>query len=210
MDLMQRGAANRTIAETNMNTESSRSHCVMTIVIEGKVKDAIGTKNLFARLNLVDLAGKTYFNYILIEVFFLFPSWWEIKQDFQSLSYHLAQTTSTWVQVAEFDIMHIGSERQRATGALGERLKEASSINKSLSALGHVIMSLADAQHGRGKHIPYRDSKLTFLLQDSLGGNAKTVMIANASPAKTNIGETLSTLRFARGAKKIKNKVCFI
>lgn len=92
---------------------------------------------------------------------------------------------------------------------MGERLKEASSINKSLSALGHVIMSLADTQHGRGKHIPYRDSKLTFLLQDSLGGNAKTVMIANASPAKTNIGETLSTLRFARGAKKIKNKVGF-
>lgn len=60
VDLMQRGAANRTIAETNMNTESSRSHCVMTIIIEGKVKDNIGTKNLFARLNLVDLAGRVH------------------------------------------------------------------------------------------------------------------------------------------------------
>ena len=76
-----------------------------------------------------------------------------------------------------------GSERQKASGAQGERLKEASGINKSLSMLGHVIMSLVDQQHGRARHIPYRDSRLTFLLQDSLGGNACTVLVATVSPA---------------------------
>lgn len=99
-----------------------------------------------------------------------------------------------------------GSERQKATGAAGERLKEASSINKSLSTLGLVIMSLVDQQQGRQRHIPYRDSKLTTLLRDSLGGNAKTVMIACISPAAINSAETLGTLRFADGAKRIKNK----
>jgi len=74
-----------------------------------------------------------------------------------------------------------GSERLKASGAAGERLKEASSINKSLSALGHVIMSLVDVAAGRRRHVPYRDSRLTFLLQDSLGGNAKTVMVATVS-----------------------------
>jgi len=99
-----------------------------------------------------------------------------------------------------------GSERQKTSGAAGERLKEASSINKSLSTLGLVIMSLVDQQQGRQRHVPYRDSKLTFLLQDSLGGNAKTVLVATISPAAANAAETLSTLRFADGAKRIKNK----
>lgn len=99
-----------------------------------------------------------------------------------------------------------GSERQKSTGAAGDRLKEASGINKSLSTLGLVIMSLVDQQQGRQRHIPYRDSKLTTLLRDSLGGNAKTVMVACISPAAINSAETLSTLRFADGAKRIKNK----
>ncbi|KAK9808845.1 hypothetical protein WJX72_004842 [[Myrmecia] bisecta] len=99
-----------------------------------------------------------------------------------------------------------GSELQRQSGAMGERLKEASSINKSLSTLGRVIMSLVEAQHGQQRHIPYRDSRLTFLLQDSLGGNSKTFMIANISPAAVNIAETMSTLGFAQRAKRIKNK----
>jgi predicted nucleic acid-binding Zn-ribbon protein len=99
-----------------------------------------------------------------------------------------------------------GSERQKSSGAAGERLKEASSINKSLSALGHVIMSLVDVQQGKKRHIPYRDSKLTFLLQDALGGTAKTVLLATVSPAGSNSFETLSTLRFADNVKRIKNK----
>ncbi|XP_053307835.1 kinesin-like protein KIF17 [Spea bombifrons] len=96
-----------------------------------------------------------------------------------------------------------GSERQAKTGATGERLKEATKINLSLSALGNVISALVD---GKSKHIPYRDSKLTRLLQDSLGGNTKTLMVACLSPADNNYDETLSTLRYANRAKNIKNK----
>ncbi|UXI17922.1 leptin receptor gene-related protein [Sarcoptes scabiei] len=96
-----------------------------------------------------------------------------------------------------------GSERQSKTGASGDRLKEATKINLSLSALGNVISALVD---GKAKHIPFRDSKLTRLLQDSLGGNTKTLMVACISPAMNNYDETLSTLRYANRAKNIKNK----
>lgn len=96
-----------------------------------------------------------------------------------------------------------GSERQSKTKAEGARLKEATKINLSLSALGNVISALVD---GRQTHIPYRDSKLTRLLQDSLGGNTKTVMICAISPADYNYDETLSSLRYASRAKSIKNK----
>nr|GMC78383.1 kinesin-like protein KIN-12D [Ipomoea batatas] len=98
-----------------------------------------------------------------------------------------------------------GSERQKTSGAEGERLKEAANINKSLSTLGHVIMVLVDIAHGRPRHIPYRDSRLTFLLQDSLGGNSKTMMIANVSPSICCAAETLNTLKFAQRAKLIQN-----
>ncbi len=96
-----------------------------------------------------------------------------------------------------------GSERLSKTGAKGDRLKEATKINLSLSALGNVISALVD---GKIKHIPYRESKLTRLLQDSLGGNTKTIMIANISPADYNFDETYGTLRYAARAKNIKNK----
>ena len=86
-----------------------------------------------------------------------------------------------------------GSERQKKTGASGDRLKEGSKINLSLSALGNVISALSE---GKGKHIPYRDSKLTRMLQDSLGGNTKTLMVAAISPADYNYDETMSTLRY--------------
>uniref|UniRef100_A0A8B9K3U7 Kinesin motor domain-containing protein n=1 Tax=Astyanax mexicanus TaxID=7994 RepID=A0A8B9K3U7_ASTMX len=99
-----------------------------------------------------------------------------------------------------------GSERQRDTQAEGSRLKEASSINRSLMCLGQVIMALMDVSNGRSRHICYRDSKLTFLLRDSLGGNAKTYIIANVHPGSKCFGETLSTLQFAQRAKLIKNK----
>lgn len=82
-------------------------------------------------------------------------------------------------------------------------MKEATKINLSLSALGNVISALVD---GKTNHIPYRDSKLTRLLQDSLGGNTKTIMIAAISPANYNYDETLSTLRYASRAKFIQNK----
>eukprot|EP00040_Diaphanoeca_grandis_P022652 m.122188 g.122188 ORF g.122188 m.122188 type:complete len:1254 (+) comp28906_c0_seq1:110-3871(+) len=94
-----------------------------------------------------------------------------------------------------------GSERAGSTGATGDRLKEGAMINKSLSALGNVIAALS-----KGKKAPFRDSVLTKLLQNALGGNSKTIMIAALSPADINYDETLSTLRFADRAKQIKNK----
>ncbi|CAF0926166.1 unnamed protein product [Adineta ricciae] len=95
-----------------------------------------------------------------------------------------------------------GSERQSKSGAEGNTLKEATKINLSLSTLGNVISALVD---GKSTHIPYRNSKLTRLLQDSLGGNSKTAMIANIGPADYNCDETLNTLRYANRAKNIKN-----
>jgi len=99
-----------------------------------------------------------------------------------------------------------GSERQKLTDTAGEKLKEAGKINKSLSALGNVINSLVDISQGKSRHIHYRDSKLTFLLKDSLGGNSKTVIIANIAQNNISLAETLSTLNFAKRAKMIKNK----
>ena len=90
--------------------------------------------------------------------------------------------------------------------ASGVRLKEASNINKSLSTLGQVINALVEKSVGRFRHVHYRDSKLTFLLRDSLGGNSKTMLVAALSPADQNFGETLSTLKFAQRAKMIKNQ----
>ena len=108
------------------------------------------------------------------------------------------------IRVGKLNLVDLaGSERQSKTGATGERLKEATKINLSLTALGNVITALVDA---KSSHIPYRDSKLTRLLQNSLGGNAKTVMCANCGPADYNYDETLSTLRYANRAKNIKNK----
>ncbi|XP_022760764.1 kinesin-like protein KIN-12C isoform X2 [Durio zibethinus] len=154
LNLLLQGAANRRIAATNMNSESSRSHSVFTCIIESRWEKDSMSHFRFARLNLVDLAG---------------------------------------------------SERQKSSGAEGDRLKEAANINKSLSTLGLVIMSLVDLAHGKHRHVPYRDSRLTFLLQDSLGGNSKTTIIANVSPSICAANETLSTLKFAQRAKLIQN-----
>ncbi|KAL5781898.1 hypothetical protein ACOSP7_006927 [Xanthoceras sorbifolium] len=152
--LLLQGSANRKMAATYMNSESSRSHSVFTCIIESQWEKDSMTHFRFARLNLVDLAG---------------------------------------------------SERQKSSGAEGDRLKEAANINKSLSTLGMVIMSLVDLAHGKHRHVPYRDSRLTFLLQDSLGGNSKTTIIANVSPSICSANETLSTLKFAQRAKLIQN-----
>lgn len=101
-----------------------------------------------------------------------------------------------------------GSERVEKTGAEGLLLKQAAGINKSLSVLGLVISNLADKAMGKGKGtvVPYRDSCLTRILQNALGGNSKTLMICAISPATDNYDETLSTLRYADQAKKIQNK----
>lgn len=99
-----------------------------------------------------------------------------------------------------------GSERQKSTKAEGERLNEACHINKSLLVLGTVINSLVDVANGKERHINYRESKLTFLLKDSLGGNSQTIIVANCTPSIVSARETLSTLKFAQRAKFIKNK----
>ncbi|PHU03558.1 Phragmoplast orienting kinesin-1 [Capsicum chinense] len=121
----------------------------------------------------------------------------ESKWESQGVTHH---------RFARFNLVDLaGSERQKSSGAEGERLKEATNINKSLSTLGLVIMNLVSISNGKSHHVPYRDSKLTFLLQDSLGGNAKTCIIANISPSSCCSLETLSTLKFAQRAKYIKN-----
>lgn len=110
------------------------------------------------------------------------------------------------VRESRFNLVDLaGSERQKMTSTTGQRLKEAGNINKSLLALGNVINALVDISNGRSRHVRYRDSKLTFLLKDSLGGNAKTALIATVDLHINCAGETLSTLRFAKRAKLIKN-----
>ncbi|XP_052475759.1 kinesin-like protein KIF3B [Carassius gibelio] len=108
------------------------------------------------------------------------------------------------IRVGKLNMVDLaGSERQSKTGVQGQRFKEATKINLSLSALGNVISALVD---GKSTHVPYRDSKLTRLLQDSLGGNSKTVMVATIGPAACHYDETLTTLRYSNRAKNIRNK----
>ncbi|CAH2043360.1 unnamed protein product, partial [Iphiclides podalirius] len=158
-DLIDEGNKARTVAATNMNETSSRSHAVFTIFFTQQRHDK--TTNLMSekvsKISLVDLAG---------------------------------------------------SERADSTGAKGTRLKEGANINKSLTTLGKVISALAEIaskskKSKKADFIPYRDSVLTWLLRENLGGNSKTAMIAAISPADINYDETLSTLRYADRAKQI-------
>ncbi|XP_052751114.1 kinesin-like protein unc-104 isoform X13 [Galleria mellonella] len=158
-DLIDEGNKARTVAATNMNETSSRSHAVFTIFFtqqrHDKTTDLMSEK--VSKISLVDLAG---------------------------------------------------SERADSTGAKGTRLKEGANINKSLTTLGKVISALAEIASKNKKSkkadfIPYRDSVLTWLLRENLGGNSKTAMIAAISPADINFDETLSTLRYADRAKQI-------
>ncbi|XP_043264448.1 kinesin-like protein unc-104 isoform X3 [Colletes gigas] len=157
-DLIDEGNKARTVAATNMNETSSRSHAVFTIFFTQQKQDSatgLVTEKV-SKISLVDLAG---------------------------------------------------SERADSTGAKGTRLKEGANINKSLTTLGKVISALAESAATKKKKkadfIPYRDSVLTWLLRENLGGNSKTAMIAAVSPADINYDETLSTLRYADRAKQI-------
>ncbi|XP_065129759.2 kinesin-like protein KIF1A isoform X22 [Paramisgurnus dabryanus] len=163
-DLMDSGNKARTVAATNMNETSSRSHAVFNIIFTQKRHDAEtnNTSEKVSKISLVDLAG---------------------------------------------------SERADSTGAKGTRLKEGANINKSLTTLGKVISALAEVDSGINKNkkkkkvesfIPYRDSVLTWLLRENLGGNSRTAMVAALSPADINYDETLSTLRYADRAKQIR------
>ncbi|XP_058635700.1 kinesin-like protein KIF1A isoform X11 [Onychostoma macrolepis] len=163
-DLMDSGNKARTVAATNMNETSSRSHAVFNIIFTQKRHDSEtdNTSEKVSKISLVDLAG---------------------------------------------------SERADSTGAKGTRLKEGANINKSLTTLGKVISALAEVDSGSNKNkkkkkvesfIPYRDSVLTWLLRENLGGNSRTAMVAALSPADINYDETLSTLRYADRAKQIR------
>ncbi|KRF79296.1 uncharacterized protein Dvir_GJ21351, isoform B [Drosophila virilis] len=159
-DLIDEGNKARTVAATNMNETSSRSHAVFTIFFTQRRHDTMTDliTEKVSKISLVDLAG---------------------------------------------------SERADSTGAKGTRLKEGANINKSLTTLGKVISALAEVSASKKKNakkadfIPYRDSALTWLLRENLGGNSKTAMIAAISPADINYDETLSTLRYADRAKQI-------
>ncbi|CAL5354123.1 unnamed protein product [Camellia sinensis] len=155
-------------------------------VIQQLVQGAANRKVAATNMNLASSRSHSVFTCII-----------ESKWESQGVTHHL---------FARLNLVDLaGSERQKSSGAEGERLKEATNINKSLSTLGLVIMNLVNISTGKSLHVPYRDSKLTFLLQDSLGGNAKTIIIANISPSSCCSLETLSTLKFAQRAKFIKN-----
>ncbi|PVU97359.1 hypothetical protein BB561_000610 [Smittium simulii] len=120
------------------------------------------------------------------------------------LAIQQTNTTDGKIKLGKLYLVDLaGSEKLGKTGATGQTLEEAKKINKSLSALGNVINALTD---GKSTHIPYRNSKLTRILQESLGGNSRTTLIINCSPSSYNVNETLSTLRFGTRAKSIKNK----
>ncbi|XP_033694805.1 kinesin-like protein KIF3C isoform X2 [Tursiops truncatus] len=172
--VMNLGNQTRAVGSTHMNEVSSRSHAIFVITVECSERGLDGQDHIrVGKLNLVDLAGSERQN---------------------KAGPNAAGGTAT---------QPTGGGGGGGGGGSGERPKEASKINLSLSALGNVIAALAG---NRSTHIPYRDSKLTRLLQDSLGGNAKTIMVATLGPASHSYDESLSTLRFANRAKNIKNK----
>ncbi|XP_078586007.1 kinesin-like protein KIF21A isoform X3 [Branchiostoma floridae x Branchiostoma japonicum] len=174
---LKMGALSRTTASTNMNAQSSRSHAIFTIHI--KQQRVVRNNEPVGEEEKDDTDKETDTAAL---------------NDFETLT-------------AKFHFVDLaGSERLKRTGATGDRQKEGISINCGLLALGNVISALGDPKK-KGSHVPYRDSKLTRLLQDSLGGNSRTLMIACVSPSDRDFMETLNTLKYANRARNIKNKV---
>jgi kinesin family protein C2/C3 len=147
VEILAKGYRNRAVGSNNINAHSSRSHCIVSVFIEGT--NHVTRQKIYGKLHLIDLAG---------------------------------------------------SERLKRTETTGDRLKESLAINKSLSALGDVISALA----GKKPHIPFRNSKLTSLLQDSLGGNSKVLMFVNVSPTVESAPETICSLQFAARVNKVE------
>lgn len=185
--LMQRGGQVRATGETKMNEVSSRSHAVFIVIAEQ------------SETVYVDQGGKE----MSPEEFQKFMHGRGVRRthEMNKLEDHVRQS----FKVGKLNLVDLaGSERVRLSGATGQRLEESKQINRSLSALGNVISALTDTK-GRS-HVPYRDSKLTRMLEDSLGGNCRTTMMAMISPALEAMVESLSTLKFANRAKNIKNE----
>ncbi|XP_017568330.1 kinesin-like protein KIF21B isoform X2 [Pygocentrus nattereri] len=178
LQCLKLGALSRTTASTQMNAQSSRSHAIFTI--------HLCQMRVCPQPSLVNGSVNAEENGVADG---------SISQpEYETLT-------------AKFHFVDLaGSERLKRTGATGERAREGISINCGLLALGNVISALGD-QSKKAGHVPYRDSKLTRLLQDSLGGNSRTVMIACISPSDRDFMETLNTLKYANRARNIKNKV---
>ncbi|XP_044035927.1 kinesin-like protein KIF21B isoform X8 [Siniperca chuatsi] len=178
LQCLKLGALSRTTASTQMNAQSSRSHAIFTIHLCQMRVCQQPQMNGGGENGEVNGVDSSPIT----------------QPEFETL-------------MAKFHFVDLaGSERLKRTGATGERAREGISINCGLLALGNVISALGD-QTKKGGHVPYRDSKLTRLLQDSLGGNSRTVMIACVSPSDRDFMETLNTLKYANRARNIKNKV---
>ncbi|XP_067360609.1 kinesin-like protein KIF21B isoform X10 [Channa argus] len=179
LQCLKLGALSRTTASTQMNAQSSRSHAIFTIYLcQMRVCQQLQMQNGEGGNGEVNGVESTPIT----------------QPEYETL-------------MAKFHFVDLaGSERLKRTGATGERAREGISINCGLLALGNVISALGDHTK-KGGHVPYRDSKLTRLLQDSLGGNSRTVMIACISPSDRDFMETLNTLKYANRARNIKNKV---
>jgi polyhydroxyalkanoate synthesis regulator phasin len=211
---LRKGSMCRTVGSTDMNLTSSRSHAIFSVTLTQRrpvqlddMGQAISLKDTLMNENI----GKTTENN-------------EVKPKNESENAETPEGEATGAEkptapeievrtlVSKFHFVDLaGSERLKRTNATGDRAKEGISINAGLLALGNVISALADASSLKpgqpAPHIPYRDSKLTRLLQDSLGGNSQTLMLACVSASDSNFSETLSTLRYASRARKIQNRI---
>jgi hypothetical protein len=187
LEILKLGAQVRTTGATNMNLTSSRSHAIFTL----HVKQTRANPRRNQSLNPNNNATESDF----------FSS---LQANYDSMR---REGSDLETLTAKFHFVDLaGSERLKRTGATGHRAKEGICINRGLLALGNVISALGDKDK-RGCHVPYRDSKLTRLLQDSLGGNSRTLMIACISPSDRDFMETLNTLRYSNRARNIKNRV---
>jgi len=179
LQCLEKGTVCRSVGSTSMNAVSSRSHAIFTVTIEQTSVDADPpalSEN--ADPNTAESTG----------------------------AHSAGHTPTTSTMTSKFHFVDLaGSERAKKTGAEGGRLREGININYGLLVLGNVISALGDETR-KGSHVPYRDSKLTRMLQDSIGGNSRTLMIACISPADSNFAESYNTITYANRARNIKNK----
>ncbi|XP_065762395.1 kinesin-like protein KIF7 isoform X5 [Muntiacus reevesi] len=198
-DLLEVGTASRDI----QLREDDRGNVVLCGVKEVDVEGLDEVLSLLEMGNAARHTGATHLNRLSSRSHTIFTVTLEQRGRAPS---RLPRPAAGQLLVSKFHFVDLaGSERVLKTGSTGERLKESIQINSSLLALGNVISALGDPQR-RGSHIPYRDSKITRILKDSLGGNAKTMMIACVSPSSSDFDETLNTLNYASRAQNIRNR----
>ncbi|KAI9316029.1 hypothetical protein BX666DRAFT_2122305 [Dichotomocladium elegans] len=217
---LEMGTCNRATGSTDMNAKSSRSHAIFTVTLWQEKwvvtpKSSISTAAHHHHPPPRDTPAPASSQSTVLGVHRRRSSGASAKtmtHEFQHRHPEPTPDDGKWVvSNSKFHFVDLaGSERLKRTAAEGDRRKEGININAGLLALGNVISALADAGGSRraaAAHIPYRDSKLTRLLQDSLGGNATTLMIACISPSEINLTETVNTVKYAHRARHIKNKV---